>query len=341
MKSAVHWKQVATRWPVCLSAFLALSPTYVGWSEPGRDWTLATPAAPWHSRVGHTSLVYNGKMWIILGDWGDGGDIWCSSNGSSWTRTLSRGPIGFRYRVAHTSVVYGGKMWVIGGAFDYGGTPFNDVWYSTNGTTWTLATAHAQWAPRSAHASVVYDGKMWIIGGYDGSKWRNDVWYSTNGTTWRLATARGPWSAGVYGHTALVFEAKMWVIAGNPYYNAAYSSNGTSWTVATGPWLNSLHGHGGVVCGRKMWVMGGLMPPPWFKSTNEVWSSTDGVTWGQVLPYGYAPWVPRENFAMVVHDRKMWILGGAYYTGSSTYYLNDVWYSQFPAETTAAWKLYR
>jgi len=309
--------------------------------EPGRDWVRASSAAPWSARYGHTSVAYAGKIWVI-GGWaenaGDVGDVWCSSDGVHWTAPQPSQVYRPTRRYGHSSVVYGGKMWLIGGrSYELR----NDVWCSTNGTTWTQATAHAAWAPRWTHASVVYDGKMWVIGGYDGSKWRNDIWYSTNGTTWTLATARGPWSAGVYGHAALVFEAKMWVIAGNPYYNAAYSSNGTSWTVATGPWLNSLHGHGGVVSGRKMWVMGGLMPPPSFRDTNEVWSSTDGVTWRQVLPYGYAPWVPRENFAMVVHDRKMWILGGAYYTGSSTYYLNDVWYSQFPAETTPAWKLYR
>jgi len=44
---------------------------------------------------------------------------------------------------------------------------------------------------------------------------------------------------------------------------------------------------------------------------------------------------------VVVFDRKMWILGGVYHNSSGdNMYLNDVWYSVLPAETTRAWKLY-
>ncbi len=52
-------------------------------------------------------------------------------------------------------------MWVIGGESDAG--KLNDVWYSDNGTTWTLATASAGFSPRMAHTSLVYDNKIWVI----------------------------------------------------------------------------------------------------------------------------------------------------------------------------------
>ena len=45
---------------------------------------------------------------------------------------------------AGASVVYDGRMWVIGGhspAND--GQDLNDVWWSTDGANWTLATAAA------------------------------------------------------------------------------------------------------------------------------------------------------------------------------------------------------
>jgi hypothetical protein len=229
-------------------------------------------------------------------------------------------------------------MWLMGG---YKGWMANDVWYSTNGTTWTCATTHAAWAPRRGHTSVVYDGKMWLIGGTDGNNALDDVWYSTNGTSWTLATAHGPWSGGVIGHTSVVYDGRMWVIAGSNYYNAAYSSNGTSWTVATigwAPWLGKMGGMGAVVCDRKIWVMGGWqLPPAWDSFANDVWYSRDGASWTLVSSQGIAPWCPRAAFAPLVFDRKMWVLGGA--TSSYTF-LNDVWYSEIPAETTPAWKLY-
>jgi len=218
----------------------------------------------------------------------------------------------------------------------------NDVWYSTNGTTWTQATAHAAWSPRRSHTSVVYDGKMWVIGGTDGQGHAfDDVWYSRNGTSWSLATARGPWTSGVLNHASVVFDEKMWVVAGSPYFNAAYSSNGVNWTVATnghGPWLGMMQGMGVVSWAGRLWLMGGRqLPPPWDAFANDVWYSRDGVAWSLVSYQGIAPWCPREAFPELVYDRKMWILGGL--TSNNTF-LNDVWYSQFPADAEPAWKLY-
>ena len=56
-----------------------------------------------------------------------------------------------------------------------GSNRFNDVWYSSNGASWTQATSSAGWTGREGPTSVVFDNKMWVMGGYDGS-YRNDVW---------------------------------------------------------------------------------------------------------------------------------------------------------------------
>jgi hypothetical protein len=221
-----------------------------------------------------------------------------------------------------------------------GGRVLNDVWYSTNGTTWTLATAHAPWAPRAYHTSVVYGGKMWVIGGTP----QCDVWHSTNGTSWTQATASGPWRYGLSNHASVVFNGKMWVIAGIPYYNAWYSTNGTSWTVASGlPYYSAtMYGMNAVVCDGRMWVMGGMIPPPWFVKSSEVLYTRDGKNWVQAVDH--APWLPRQNFGLVVLNRKMWVLGGLFMSSTNSAELNDVWYSEIPPPptgTTPAWKLYR
>ena len=109
-------------------------------------------------------------------------------------------------------------MWVIGG---YGNiSPYyrNDVWYSTDGVSWSQATASAAFTGRYGHTSVVYNNKMWVIGGYyddyySGLHYLNDVWYSTDGVIWTQVTdstafpARG-------GHTSVVHDNNMWVIGG-------------------------------------------------------------------------------------------------------------------------------
>jgi len=57
-----------------------------------------------------------------------------------------------------SSVIYNNLMWVMGG---YAGGYKNDVWYSSDGITWTQATAAAAFSTRILHSSVVYNNLMW------------------------------------------------------------------------------------------------------------------------------------------------------------------------------------
>ncbi|MDD4053027.1 MAG: PKD domain-containing protein, partial [candidate division Zixibacteria bacterium] len=52
---------------------------------------------------------------------------------------------------------------------------------STDGMTWTEATAAAAWSARGYHTSAVHDGKMWVIAGLDESN-ENDVYYTCSGS---------------------------------------------------------------------------------------------------------------------------------------------------------------
>ena len=94
---------------------------------------------------------------------------------------------------------------------------YNDIWYSSDGTSWTQATAGAQWKGRSYHVSSVYNNKMWAMGGCTTncglSNIQNDVWYSSNGTTWTKVTTAGQWGKR-YGHTLPVYGNRIWVIGG-------------------------------------------------------------------------------------------------------------------------------
>ena len=74
-----------------------------------------------------------------------------------------------------------------------------------------------------------------------------------------------------------------------------------------------------------MWVMGGLVSGSVGK--NDVWSSTDGVNWTEVLADGDAPWLARFTHQAVVYDGKMWVMGGQIGSGVK---LNDVWHTVAP-----------
>ncbi len=180
-------------------------------SYDGINWTQVTPHANWDTRNAHTSVVFNGKMWVIGGYRYNptGGssylsDVWSSVDGINWVQATPLAAWALPGdpedgRTYHTSVVFGGKMWVIGGTvrIPMGSTYMSDVWSSSDGVTWISATLTAPWLQRTWHTSFVYDNKMWVVAGFNSSSpSNNDVWYSSNGVNWLPANPlNAPWSA--------------------------------------------------------------------------------------------------------------------------------------------------
>lgn len=217
---------------------------------------MVTDNPGWKTRFNHSAVVFDDKMWIFGGRT-DGesaiysNDVWYSSDGINWTLAAAAAP--WEKRSSFASVVFDNKMWVIGGyeASVNGGlinsTLFSDVWYSSDGISWTLATDTASWGKRLDHTSVVFDNKMWVIGGrVDTTGRTNDVWSSTDGVAWIEETSFAEWSKRS-SHTSVVFNNKMWVLGGNTigkFYNDVWYSqitvdiNGNKSLLSTIPILN-------------------------------------------------------------------------------------------------------
>ena len=92
----------------------------------------------------------------------------------------------------------------------------------------------------------------------------------------------------------------------------------------------------------RMWMMGGWYNGrlPGHSASNQVWWSTDGVTWQRATMA--AGWSPRIAAGTVEFRGRMWILGGTedYYFGNDKSLKNDVWSSadgnQWKLETSKA-----
>ncbi|WP_343487003.1 hypothetical protein [Allomuricauda sp. d1] len=191
----------------------------VWYSTDGVNWNEATPAAGYVNRAYHSSAVFDNKIWVIGGLSNINGfrnDVWYSTDGVNWTEATPSA--GFSERYYHTTVVFDGKLWVIGGVGTggVGATSVNnEVWYSTDGTSWAEATQEADFSARSRHTTAVFDNKMWVIGGEgeDINAYKDDMWYSVDGITWEeIATpANFPKRA---NHTVAAFSNKLWVIGG-------------------------------------------------------------------------------------------------------------------------------
>jgi len=179
------------------------------------------------------------------------------------------------------------------------------------------------------HASVAFKGKMWILGGkLTATQWTNAVYSSTDGLTWNKVTD-APWGNRA-GHTAVVFKDKIWVMGGTLQQGHVLqndiwsSSDGVTWNkVANAPWKPRSQ-FASVIFKDKIWVIGGLYKGlNHYYVINDVWSSSDGITWENTHRENYAwqgVWRPRHHHTAVVFKEKMWILGGANYQ-------RDVWSS--------------
>lgn len=259
-------------------------------------------------------------------------DVWSSKNLVNWTLVSADNPnpgtAKWSQRGGQVALYFKNKLWVIGGQ-DANGDPSNEVWSSSDGATWNLTGQYGViLQARSDATAVVFKDKMWMMGGHTGVQLWNDVWSSSDGVTWNQTTSAG-WS-GRYGHASVVFNNKIWVMGGaigmGTLANDVWSSSdGVHWNQVTSQatW-SPRFGSSLQVYNNKMYLMGGetVSTNPvccTYPSTNEVWSSTDGITW---VPVPQNQWPAREFAASAVVGKKLYLFAGA--SGNNGPF-HDIW----------------
>jgi hypothetical protein len=213
-------------------------------------------------------------------------------------------------------------MWIVGG--DANRRHYqNDVWCSEDGVRWELVIDGVPWGNRVLQYVLAHDGRIWVIGGQTLPQFApapedifyNDVWCSEDGRHWTRVTEQAPWPPrGMIGGGA-VFRNRMWLLGGGTYdtldhperlfYNDVWSSaDGVRWDRhaehATWP---SRQYHEVAVFDDRLWVMEGAK----HGNRNDVFFSSDGVTWHE-LPD--TPWAPRHAASVFVHDDALWMVAG-------------------------------
>lgn len=301
------------------------------------DWEEVVGSSQWAPRWKHTSVSFDGKLWVMGGN-SSRGDVWSSPDGITWS--LAVGSAAWPGRADHASLVYGGKMWVIGGVNSFthsvhNEARYNDAWWSVDGASWENATTDAPWVRRWGHSALVHQGKMWVIGGYMGPEFLNDVWWSTDGAEWTAATMEAEWP-GRADFAAASYDGKMWIMGGNagdpsidfllPYGDVWCSEDGANWTqvMEEAPWTKRRF-HSALPFGGRFWMIGGGFPhfhAPVFAMTSEMWTTTNGKDWA--LENDAPGWDPRGENTTVVHDGRIWVMGG---WNQDRGLVNDVWRS--------------
>ena len=171
---------------------------------------------------------------------------------------------------------------------------------------WSKVTMNAEFAPRDGAGALSYRGSMWLLGGWNPSPavreffpriCNNEVWNSTDGATWTL-------------------------VKPNTFKDQSFD--------ATADW-EGRHTAGYAVYRDRMWIIGGDANQGHYQ--NDVWSSADGQHWEFVNRDKTLPWAPRVLHYTVVHNDRMWVIGGQTMPGFAaprtleTFY-RDIWTTQ-------------
>ncbi|WP_157954304.1 hypothetical protein [Saccharospirillum mangrovi] len=312
------------------------------WSSPdGRHWQRETDAPGFSARWGFSVVAFNTRLWLLGGADAQNTllkEVWSSPDGVTWTlETLSGVP--FTPRQNHQVAVFnaggGERLWLVGG--DTVGGSSTGVWSSADGRAWRQEAAATALRAVDAQMAVFDDGtgaRLWRIE-MQGSL-NNTVWSSSDGVAWHLETDTAPDPLNARsGADLVVFDGgdgeRLWVIGGDGRVDTVSSSDGKAWQVGAGAQrFTARMLHQAIPFdagdGERLWVMGGYS----VDNLNNVWSSTDGLTWVQAITNN--PFSKRQDHQVVAFDdgrgTRLWLVGGAGGDGILGVYLNDVWSSE-------------
>lgn len=310
------------------------------WSSvDGITWVQQTAGAAFSGRDGFNLVSYNNQLWVVAGanhQQGDLNDVWSSTDGVTWV--LRNANAEFSKRGDSQVIKFDNKLWLVGGN-TFSGLQ-SDVWSSMDGVHWTQQAQSAAFSPRAIHSIVLHNNQLVLVGGIslidDNIDFRNDVWVSGDVVNWIDQHAKG--TANVFsdrsGHQVVVYKNKLWVIGGYDRdtlqaKNDVWSSfDGLSWKLEiANAAFTPREDHQVVVYKDRLLLIGGQETSlPGSKVKNDIWSSTDGVNW--ILEKNQAAFMPRSQHQVVVHNNKLWLIGGAVHDGENfSENGNDVWSS--------------
>ncbi len=198
-----------------------------------------TPSLPWGARSGAGAVVFNDKLFIIMGlnNAGNLDDVYSTSDGSNWSSEIpfpgqardSFTPIEITFYNPITFETY--PVIVVFGGYG-GGSILSDCWHF-NGSIWE------QWSitgdsilPRDSYAAVYNpdDGFIYAYGGEDGNGGldstghNRDLWRTADGIGWHKlisnTTADQYYASGAHtraGASFLYFENYLWLIGGTSH----------------------------------------------------------------------------------------------------------------------------
>ena len=210
--------------------YLLTLPSALKLDDVGAPKTVDVAPAGWASpvagdvparRVEHTSVVYNGDIYMFGGASDaeyqndlqvlvGGGSFFTGSSDPQWTTVATTNAPTPRY--GHSASVVGDKMYVFGG--ERSGTVFKDLFaYDFATATWEYVQASNSPSPRYDHAAAVSGSTLIVSGGRSNDKILSDAWaLDLNTMTWSALVEMDVGAR--FGHSIAVDGAKQFVFGG-------------------------------------------------------------------------------------------------------------------------------
>ena len=165
------------------------------WSSvDGVTWVLEQEHAAFKPRYAHTVAALNNALWLYGGyDTPNGTipsvgvqDAWRSADGRIWTQMATPQ---FAARAEQAMTVFNGAIILAAGLSNdsyFGSTRYNDVWSTTDGSTWQPLKTAAPFSGRGSPILINHNNQLYLMGGFGVSR-AHDVWRSNNGSDWSVA----------------------------------------------------------------------------------------------------------------------------------------------------------
>jgi hypothetical protein len=157
---------------------LDLSSGSVWKSSDGTNWSEMSNTGGFEGKDNPTQsavTVHDGFIWVMAGE-PEGIWRYDPAGNPGWTEVSERAE--FEWRHWPCSVTFKGYMWSIAGWNEEGAC--NDVWYSSDGSTWTQAFVTSTFPTRERFDAVVFKDRIYVLGGARDvtTDMRTDVWYA-------------------------------------------------------------------------------------------------------------------------------------------------------------------
>ncbi len=258
------------------------------------------------------SVEVGGSQLLLLGGYeltgqdviGSVSTIRTTTDGRSWSEggALPLPLSGLR------AVVWRDEIWFVGGTEEGGSTTSAVVYSSRDGATWTPRPALPE-GRQSGHLWVTHDGLVYAGGTHPSVT-------APRATVFRLTDRDGTWQSlaslpGAMSHGAsTTWRDELFIVGGKGNPAILSSPDGGAWTTLELPLpgdTGHIESNRAAVFDDAVWIAGG------HSAVNSIGSSAlhrmddPGGSWTTMAPLPEG----RHSGAFVVHDKRLWYLGGA------------------------------